>query len=258
MIAAPRRTPSLTVVGLLGAIIAAWIISIWAEVTGATAGFHHHTLYHAVASGGLPLGAAVLRLAASWQVMTAAMMLPSSLPMVRLYAMTARRAPSFGLCLSLFLVAYFAVWTAFAALALVGDMGLHWLVHSWLWLDQHALLIPAATLGLAAAWQLTPLKDACLRECRHPGVFLQRFYARGPRAGLLLGLRHGAFCLGCCWALMLVMFAAGVAHLAWMGVLGMVMFGEKVLPGGARLSRPVGIVLAALALLALATPLPGF
>ena len=141
--------------------------------------------------------------------------------------------------------------------ALVGDMGLHWLVHSWLWLEQHAYLIPVATLGLAAGWQLTPLKDACLRECRHPGVFLQRWYSRGPRGGLLLGLRHGAFCLGCCWALMLVMFAAGVAHLAWMGVLGIVMFAEKVLPGGSRVTVPIGIALASLAVLALVTPIPG-
>src|SRR5438067_10021420 len=109
MIAAPRRILFPTLLGLLWAIVAAWMISIWAEVTGAAVGFHHHTLYHGVANGGLPLWSAVLRLAASWQVMTAAMMLPSSLPMVRLYAITARRAPSFGLSVSLFLVAYFAV-----------------------------------------------------------------------------------------------------------------------------------------------------
>jgi predicted metal-binding membrane protein len=257
MIVAARRTPSPTLLGLLGAIVAAWIISAWAEVTGTVAGFHHHALYHSVANGGLPLWAAVLRLSAAWQVMTAAMMLPSSLPMVRLYAVTARRAPSFGLSFTLFLVAYFAIWTAFAVPALLGDMALHWLVHSWFWLDQHAFLIPAATLALAAGWQLTPLKDACLRECRHPGVFLQRYYSRGPRAGLLLGLRHGAFCLGCCWALMLVMFAAGVAHLAWMGVLAVVMFAEKVLPGGAGLARPIGAALAALAIASLVTTIPG-
>jgi len=258
MIAAARRSEALTLLGLLGMIVAAWTFSIWAELTGAAAGFHHHTLYHEVADGSLPLWAAILRLASAWQLMTAAMMLPSSLPMVLLYAVTARRAPRFGLSVTLFLGAYFAVWTAFAVPALVGDMGLHWLVHSWTWLGRHAVLIPAGTLGLAAVWQLTPLKDACLRECRHPGVFLQRWYARGPRAGLLLGLRHGAFCLGCCWALMLVMFAAGITHLAWMGVLGLIMFAEKALPGGARLSRPIGAALAALAVYALVAPIPGF
>src|SRR5438876_1059194 len=152
MIAAARRSEALTLLGILGMIVAAWAFSIWAELTGAAAGFHHHTLYHAVTDGSLPLWAAILRLAGAWQLMTAAMMLPSSLPMVRLYAVTARRAPSFGLSFTLFLVAYFAVWTAFAVPALIGDMGLHWLVHSWLWLDQHAFLIPTATLGLAAGW----------------------------------------------------------------------------------------------------------
>ena len=152
MIFAARRTLSPTLLGLLGVIVAAWIISVWAEVSGAAVELHHHTLYHAVAKGELPIWAAVLLLAAAWQLMTAAMMLPSSLPMVWLYAVTARRAPSFGLSFTLFLVAYFAVWTAFAVPALIGDMGLHWLVHSWLWLDQHAFLIPTATLGLAAGW----------------------------------------------------------------------------------------------------------
>jgi predicted metal-binding membrane protein len=249
--------PSPTVLALVTVIAFGWAVAIWTEATGEAIGLHHHSLYHAVAGGGLPLWAAVLQLGAAWQVMTAAMMLPSSLPLIRLYAITAGRAPSRTLSLGLFLVAYFVVWTGFAIAALVGDMGLHGLVHSWPWLDEHARLIPAATFALAAVWQLTPLKDACLRECRHPGAFLQRYYSRGPRAGLLLGLRHGLFCLGCCWAMMLVMFAAGVAHLAWMGVIGLVMVAEKTFPGGDRLARPIGAVLAGLAVVALAAPIPG-
>jgi predicted metal-binding membrane protein len=250
-------SPSPTLLFLITVIAVAWAFSAWAELSGAALALHHHTLFHDIAGGGLPLWAAVLQLAGAWQFMTAAMMLPSSLPVIRLYAITARPAPAWRRSLSLFLVAYFAVWTVFAVPAFIGDMGLHRLVHSWLWLDQHARLIPAATFALAAVWQLTPLKDACLRECRHPAVFLQRHYGRGPRAGLLLGLRHGLFCLGCCWALMMVMFAAGVAHLAWMGVLGLVMVAEKTFPGGHRLARPIGGVLAALAVAAIAVPIPG-
>jgi predicted metal-binding membrane protein len=249
--------PSPTLLVLLGVILCAWMFSAWAELTGAAAGFHHHTLYHAVANGGLPLWAAVLRLGGAWQLMTAAMMLPSSLPMIRLYAITSRQAPAWRASISLFLLAYFAVWTAFAVPAFVGDLGLHWLVHSWPWLDAHAQVIPAVTFAMAAGWQLSPLKDACLRQCRHPSAFLQRYYARGPRAGLLLGLRHGLFCLGCCWALMLVMFAAGVAHLAWMGVLALVMVAEKTFPGGDRLARPIGGGLAVFAVAALLVPIPG-
>jgi predicted metal-binding membrane protein len=233
------------------------VYSVWAELSGAAVALHHHTLYHDVANHGLPLWSAVLQVAGAWQFMTAAMMLPSSLPMIRLYMITARPAPAWRRSLFLFLVAYFAVWTAFAIAAFIGDMGVHGLVHSWPWLDQNARVIPAATFGLAAAWQLTPLKDACLRECRHPAAFLHRYYRRGPRAGLMLGLRHGLFCLGCCWALMLVMFAAGLAHLAWMGVLGLVMVAEKTFPGGHRLAIPIGAALAVLAVAALTVPIPG-
>jgi predicted metal-binding membrane protein len=250
-------SPSPTLLLLLAVIACGWVFSTWAELSGAAAGLHHHTLYHAVSNRGLPLWGAVLQVAGAWQVMTAAMMLPSSLPMIRLYTITARHAPAWWQSLALFLVAYFAVWTGFAILAFIGDMGLHRLVHASPWLDQHARLIPAATFGLAAAWQLTPLKDACLRECRHPAAFLQRYYARGRGAGLLLGLRHGLFCLGCCWALMLVMFAAGVAHLAWMGALGLAMVAEKTFPGGDRLARPLGAAFAVLAVAAVVVPIPG-
>jgi predicted metal-binding membrane protein len=250
-------SPSSTLRVLVAVIAAAWAFSVWAELSGSAVALHHHTLYHDVANRGLPLWAAALQLAGAWQFMTAAMMLPSSLPMIRLYTIAARAAPAWRRSLFLFLLAYFAVWTVFAIPAFIGDMGLHNLVHNWLWLDQHASLIPAATFALAAVWQLTPLKDACLRECRHPAAFLQRYYARGPRAGLLLGLRHGLFCLGCCWALMMVMFAAGVAHLAWMGVIGFVMVAEKTFPGGHRLARPIGGALAVLAVAAIAVPIPG-
>ena len=101
--------------------------------------------------------------------MTAAMMLPSSLGFIRYYAATAGRAPDFPLTIGLFLSAYFAVWTAFALVAFTGDMELHRIVDVLPWLAKHATLIPAATLALAAVYQFTPLKDACLKACRHPG-----------------------------------------------------------------------------------------
>ncbi|MGH7729150.1 MAG: DUF2182 domain-containing protein, partial [Vulcanimicrobiaceae bacterium] len=103
-------------------------------------------------------------------------------------------------------------------------------------------------------YQLTPLKDACLRACRHPGLYLTSHYRRGAWNGLRLGFGHALFCLGCCWALMLVMFAAGVAHLAWMGFLAAIMLIEKGAPRGERAVIPVGLGLGLLALLAAAAP----
>ena len=235
---------------LAGAIAAAWAFCLWAELSGNAAQFHHDALYRS----GRPYWLAALLVLAAWQFMTAAMMLPSSLGFIRLYASTAGRAPDFPLALTLFLGGYFAVWTLFALGAFSGDVLLHRLVAAWPWLMAHATAIPAAVLALAAVSQFTPLKDACLKVCRHPGIYLMRHYRRGALNGLRLGFGHAGYCLGCCWALMLVMFAAGVAHLAWMGVLAAIMFVERATPAGDRIVVPVGAALGALAVVALVAP----
>lgn len=231
-------------------IAAAWAISAWVELSGNATQLHHHTLY----GSGRPFWQAALIVLVSWQFMTAAMMLPSSLGFIRLYATTASRAPNFPAVLALFLGSYFAVWTAFALAAFAGDMQLHAMVDAWPWLAAHAALIPAAALALAAVYQFTPLKDACLKACRHPGMYLVRHYRRGALNGLRIGFAHALYCVGCCWALMLVMFAAGVAHLAWMGVLAAIMFVEKATPVGDRIVAPVGVAFALLAVVALLAP----
>jgi predicted metal-binding membrane protein len=98
------------------------------------------------------------------------------------------------------------------------DLGVHFVVNQTPWLYLHAYVISGGSLVLAGAFQFSPLKDACLRQCRNPGAFMLRHYRRGLGPALLTGLRHGAFCLGCCWALMLVAFAAGIANLVAIGV----------------------------------------
>jgi predicted metal-binding membrane protein len=240
---------------LVCAIVGAWAVCAWVELSGNAEQLHHHALY----ASERPYWLAALTVLVAWQFMTAAMMLPSSLGFIRLYAATAGGAPDFPLALTLFLAGYFAVWTGFALIAFSGDMQLHRVVDAWPWLSAHAAIIPAATLALAAVYQFTPLKDACLKACRHPAMYLMRYYRRGAFNGLRLGFGHALYCLGCCWALMLVMFAAGVAHLLWMGALAAIMFVEKATPGGDRIVGPVGTALAALALIALVVPgaIPG-
>lgn len=253
---AARRPVRLNTIGVLASVIAvAWGVCVWAERSGGAAQLHHHAMYES----GQPYWLSALLVLAAWQFMTAAMMLPSSLGFIRMYSITAANAPQFPLALTLFLAGYFAVWSAFALAAFSGDMKLHRIVDTWPWLASHVTVIPAATLALAAVYQFTPLKDACLRACRHPGLYLARHYRRGPLNGLRLGFGHALYCLGCCWALMLVMFAAGVAHLAWMGVLAAIMFVEKGVRGGDRIVVPVGVSLLALAAIALAIPgaIPG-
>jgi len=249
------RRPISTLGILIAVILAAWALCVWAEWSGVSTSFHHHALYES----GRPFWSSALIMLGAWQVMTAAMMLPSSLGFIRMYSTAAKNAPEFPATLTLFLIAYFAVWSAFALLAFAGDMQVHRAVDAWPWLAAHAQVVLAATLAIAAVYQLTPLKDACLKACRHPGMYLARHYQRGVLNGFAIGLGHALFCLGCCWALMLVMFAAGVAHLAWMGALGMVMLVEKGARHGNRLVVPVGVAFAGLALVALLAPhaIPG-
>ena len=228
---------------ILAGIAAAWAVAIAAQVAGAAALVHHDAL---LVDGPPPLVAGLLFLL-SWQVMIAAMMLPSSLPMVRMFSVASASAPAHGQAMAAFIGGYAAVWSAFGALAFVFDAGLHALVESSPWLHERDWAIGAGVLALAGAFQFTPLKDACLDKCRHPGQFLRRFYERGVGGGFRLGARHGAFCVGCCWALMLVMFAAGVASLIWMALLTALMVHEKTRPAGARAVPVTGVALLAAA-----------
>jgi predicted metal-binding membrane protein len=153
-----------------------------------------------------------------------------------------------------FLAGYALVWTAFAVVAFLADTQIHRLVDNWPWLAVHAWLIGASTITLAGVFQFTPLKERCLKQCRSPLNFFLRYYQPGVKAAWRLGLRHGAFCLGCCWALMLVMFGLGVGSLVSMVVLTGVMVVEKTVPGGQRLKPLIGLALLLLALLWLVHP----
>ncbi|HEY6780637.1 MAG TPA: DUF2182 domain-containing protein [Thermoleophilaceae bacterium] len=227
---------------VLAAIAVAWAVSIAAEASGVGAHLHHDAL---LAHGAPPL-IGVLGFLIAWQLMIAAMMLPSSLPLVGMFAAATAALPDRRRTLAAFLGSYAVVWLAFGALAFAGDAGLHALVNSSAWLREHDWAIGPSALLLAGAFQFSSLKDACLKACRHPASFLHRHYRRGTGGAFALGLRHGAFCVGCCWALMLVMFAAGVASLIWMALLTALMVHEKTRPAGARTVPITGAVLLAL------------
>lgn len=209
-----------------GVIAAAWIAAYCLEVSGAAHVLHHHTIYH---SGHILAGG--LELLGVWQVMTAAMMLPGALPTLL--------DISHGRARLVFIATYAAAWTGFAAVAFVGDMGLHAIVHSWPTAAQHENLIPVAILGAAAAYELSAWKRASLAACRQP------VYAHTN--GLTAGIAYSRQCLVSGWALMLIMFSVGVADLAWMAGLAMVMLAEKVLPSGESVRYVVAVALALLA-----------
>jgi predicted metal-binding membrane protein len=227
---------------VLAAIVASWAAAIAAQAGGAASVVRHDDL---LADGLPPLGAVLLFLL-GWQVMTAAMMLPSSLPLVRMFAAASARAPGRGRALAAFLGAYALIWTIFGALAFAADAGLHAVVNGNHWLGAHEWAIGPLVLMLAGAFQFTALKDACLRTCRHPASFLHRHYQRGTAGAFRLGGRHGVFCVGCCWALMLMMFAVGAASLIWMALLTALTVHEKTRPMGAATVPLTGVVLLAL------------
>jgi predicted metal-binding membrane protein len=229
-------------------IAAAWVVAIAAQAAGAASLVNHDELL----VDGPPALLATLLFLLAWQVMIAAMMLPSSLPLVGLYSAATARAPARGRSMAAFIAGYAVVWTGFGLLAFGLDAGLHAAVNSSPWLEERSWAIGGSVLALAGAFQFTPLKDACLDKCRHPAQFLTRHYRRGPAAGLRLGLRHGAFCVGCCWALMLVMFAAGMTSLLWMAALTGLMIHEKTRPSGARAVPVTGVALLAAASVVLA------
>jgi predicted metal-binding membrane protein len=231
-------------------IALAWLLAIVAQSDGLAGSLHHDALIHSR----LPYEVALVLFLVAWQAMIAAMMLPSSLPLIRLFAKASANQPRPRAAMAAFLGGYALVWTAFGAIAFTFDLGIHATVDSVGWLADRPWLIAGTTLGLAGAFQFSSLKDACLRECRHPGAYLMSHYGRGPGAAFRLGRGHGIFCLGCCWALMLLMFAAGVASLVWMAALTAVMVYEKTAPGGRRIVPAVGIVLLVLAAVVLAHP----
>jgi predicted metal-binding membrane protein len=229
------RRPGVPVV-VIGAIATAWAVAIAVEATGEAELLGHSELIHSR----LPVVAALGLFVLAWQLMIAAMMLPSSLPLIRLFRVAAEGQPRPGRATAALIAGYAMVWTAFGVLAFVGDVGLHRLVHAWPWLAAHPQLIAGSVLALAGAFQFSELKERCLTECRHPGSFLIQHYGRGEAAAFRLGRIHGMFCLGCCWALMLVGFAAGVANLWWMAALTALMVFEKTGRGGDRGVLPIG------------------
>jgi predicted metal-binding membrane protein len=180
--------------------------------------------------------------------MVVAMMLPSAVPTIRLFTAISERQPRAHAAAVAFIGAYLLIWTLFGWFALAFDAGVHRTVDAWPWLDAHQGLVAAGVLGMAGAFQLSPLKDACLRNCRHPAAYLLTKYRRGVAAGFRVGWGHALFCLGCCWALMLVAFALGMTDLAVMAAFTALMSYEKIGRRGEAIARLAGIALLAAAL----------
>jgi predicted metal-binding membrane protein len=185
--------------------------------------------------------------AAGWVLMTAAMMLPTTLPLFSAFDRITATRPDRGRLQVLLGAGYMAAWGAFGLLAHALHGVLLWGVAQVPALAWHGGLIGAATLALAGAFQFSQLKHRCLDKCRTPMSFVMAHWhgRHAARDAFVLGAHHGLFCVGCCWALMLLMFVVGTGSLGWMLVLAALMAVEKNLPWGRRLSTPLGIALLA-------------
>lgn len=194
--------------------------------------------------GGLPVSRLAV-FAAGWTLMVIAMMLPGSLPLINLFSRMVSRRTSAAALVGRLIAGYLGVWVLFGVAAFRGDAYLHAAAAGLPAVAGASQWIGIGILLLAAVYQVTPLKEMCLTKCRSPYSFVAEHW-RGKNAGaeaLRLGVRHGLFCVGCCWTLMLLMFAIGGVHLGWMLALGAVMAAERSFRWGRHLTVPVGIAL---------------
>jgi predicted metal-binding membrane protein len=251
---APLLTPPLVLreravlLGVLAAVVAlSWAYLVWmasdmAVASGATPA-------HCAAMPGMTSSSAAYAfwVFVMWAVMAVAMMLPTALPLVFLFARFRRgRHPTepVGGPTTQLVLGYLAAWVAFGVAAAGLQFGLEQAdLATPVMGELRSAALGGATLVGAGLFQLTPLKRACLARCRSPLMFLMTRWRSGRLGSFLLGLDHGAFCLGCCWALMLVMFVAGVMNLAWMAALTVLMALEKVVRRGELLARGAGVAL---------------
>jgi predicted metal-binding membrane protein len=183
-----------------------------------------------------------------WSEMMVAMMIPSAAPMILMFAMVQRKrreqerpfVPT-----TIFLLGYLVVWTGFSALAATAQ----WILHARALLSPMMVstspILGGIILILAGVFQWTPLKNACLTHCRSPLSFLLTDWREGKSGALLMGLKHGAYCTGCCWFLMALLFVAGVMNLWWIAIIAVFVLLEKVAPRGLFVGKIAGVLLIA-------------
>src|SRR5918997_1265301 len=178
-----------------------------------------------------------------WAVMMVAMMTPSAAPMILIFAGINRRRQNQQVPYvptSVFLMGYLAVWAAFSVLAAAAQWGLHAVSLLSPMMVSTSPVLGGMLLLMAGIYQWTPLKHACLSKCRSPVGFVLNEWRDGRWGAFLMGLKHGSYCTGCCWALMALLFVAGVMNLLWVAAIAGFILLEKVAPAGHRMGQAAG------------------
>lgn len=237
-----RRDRTLALLGLAGLTLLAWafLVRMAREMAA-----------HASMGMAMPMPAAWdagrgLLTFLMWAIMMVAMMVPSAAPMIAIFATINRRRAESGTAAvptAIFLAGYLVVWSAFSLVATLGQGALQWAALLSPSTLRAAPVAGGVLLLVAGAYQLTPLKYACLSRCQSPLGFVMTEWREGRAGAFVMGLRHGAFCVGCCWALMTLLFVAGVMNLLWVAALAALVLVEKVAPWPRAVSWAVGGIL---------------
>jgi len=229
-------------IGLLTALVVLSWLGLWLWGQSPYGRFLDHAQLSLVSGYDAGL---LLFFVAGWTLMVFAMMLPTSLPLIALFQLMTRDRADHKLLVGLLISGYVGVWAWFGVAVHLGDLALHLVTEQSVWLSGNYWVLGATILVLAGAYQFTRLKYHCLDKCRSPLSFIISHWT-GKNEGmqaLRMGVHHGVFCVGCCWSLMLLMFAVGSGSIGWMLVLGTVMAIEKNLTWGRRVSKPLGVLL---------------
>ena len=190
-----------------------------------------------------------------WWVMMIAMMLPSATPMVLLFAAVNRKQKESGnpyVPTVIFASAYLTVWAGFIVAARAVQLGLESMAWLSSMLASASLVLGGSLLFAAGIYQLTPLKQACLDHCRSPLQFILTRWRPGAKGAFRMGIEHGAYCVGCCWFLMGLLFFGGIMNLYWISGLAVIVLIEKTIPAGHWVSHLIGIALVAWGIVVLA------
>lgn len=181
-----------------------------------------------------------------WLVMMTAMMLPSATPAILFYSFIHRQGSSRSATAPLlFALGYLATWACFSVMAVLAQFLLEWVGLLTSMMEATSAFLSGVLLLSAGLYQLSPFKHACLRACRSPLDSLMLHWRAGRTGALTMGVRHGAYCAGCCWALMLLLFVGGVMNLAWITGIAVYVLVEKLMPAGRSIARAAGVALIA-------------
>ena len=240
------RERAVIIACLLGLAAAAWLLLGWQWAT-----MEDDEAMSLTMGMGAPVFLGI------WIIMMIAMMFPTAAPMILAFTRVQAAKESRGqpfVPTWVFVGAYLGVWTTAGVAAYLGAVGASRLADESMWLMDNAGRIGGAVLVAAGVYQLSPLKRMCLSKCRTPMTFILTSWRDGTRGALNMGVRHGIYCLGCCWMLFVILFPLGIMNVAIMAVVTLLIFAEKSLPMGPQVARVAATVLVGYGFLVLAVP----